>query len=125
VAKILSKVSFFVFSFVCLSLLTTFGTSYADVACTVKVDAVYMTTPGSTNTGVIAVLRNTTGATIAGTTWANNTARNFYVSTQLGNQGLAILLTALSNKTKVAVGISGTAVANSLLTAVAVTQTAQ
>lgn len=126
-AKIYSRISFFVFCFVCLSLFTTYGTSFANVICTVKVESVYMTAGGggTSSSGVVVVLRNTTGVIIPGTTWANNTARSFYVYKPLGNQGLAILLTALSNKTKVTVNIAGTATIGSLIMSVAVTQIAQ
>lgn len=84
-----------------------------------------MSTPTTTHTGVLALLRNTTGATIPATDWANNTMRAFYVSKSLGNQGLALLLTSLSNKTKIIVNISGTAVNGSLLQFIAATQVPQ
>lgn len=118
------KVSAIAFCLVCLMVLSTYGTSYASVKCTVKVESVFMTAPTTTHTGAMVVLKNTTGATIA-STWGNNTLRTFYLSKPLGNQGMAVFLTALSNKTKVTVGIAGTAVANSLINYVAVTQIAQ
>lgn len=83
-----------------------------------------MTTPSATHTGAMVVLRNTTGAAIG--TWANTTTRGFYIAKVLGNQGMAVALTALSNKTKVAVSIAGTtAAAGSLINYIAVTQVAQ
>ena len=126
-AETFSRNSLFVFCFVCLSLFAMYDTSYANVSCTVKVESVYMTagSGGTDSSGVLTVLRNTTGATISGTTWTNNTLRSFYVYKPLGNQGLAILLTALSNKTKVTVNIAGTATTGSLIMNVAVTQLAQ
>ena len=124
-AKTISKVSVVAFCFVCLMVFSTYGTSYANVTCNVKVESVYMTTPATTHTGVMVVLRNTTGATIPTTTWANNTVRSFYVSKPLGNPGMAVLLTALSNKTKVSANIAGTAANGSLIAFVAVTQIPQ
>lgn len=124
-AKKISRISVLTFCFVCLIIFSTSRTSHADVTCQVKVESVYMTTPTTTHTGVLALLRNTTGGTIPTTDWANNTTRAFYLSIPLGNQGLAILLTALSNKTKVTVYISGTAANGSLIQFVAVTQIAQ
>lgn len=121
------KMSVFVLFLVCLSLISMTGTSYANVTCNVKVEAVYMTAGGGgvDSTGVMVNLRNTTGATIPGTTWANNTVRSFFIYKPLGNQGMAIALTALSNKTRVSVNIGGTATSGSLIMYVAVTQIAQ
>ena len=119
-----SKVSLIAFCFTCLMVFSTYGTSYATVICTVKVESVYMTAPSTTHTGALVVLRNTTGAAIA-STWANNTVRRFFLSKPLGNQGMAVLLTALSNKTKVGVNIAGTAVEYSLINYVGVSQVAQ
>lgn len=124
-AKKTLRISAFIFCFVCLMVFLTFQTSRADVTCQVKIESVYMSTPTTTHTGVLALLRNTTGATIPTTDWANNTTRAFYLSPPLGNQGLAILLTALSNRTKVTVFISGTAANGSLIQFVAVTQVPQ
>ena len=122
--RTISKISLVTFCLVCLMVFSTYGTSHAVVRCTVKVESVFMTAPSTTHTGAMVVLKNTTGATIA-STWTNNTTRYFYLSKPLGNQGLAVFLTALSNKTKVTVGIAGTAVNNSLISYVAVTQVAQ
>jgi hypothetical protein len=124
-AKMNSRISALVLCFVCLMVLSTTGTSHAEVICQVKIESVYMSTPTTTHTGVLALLRNTTGATIPATDWANNTMRAFYVSKSLGNQGLALLLTSLSNKTKIIVNISGTAVNGSLLQFIAATQVPQ
>ncbi|MGB5231370.1 MAG: hypothetical protein WBN83_07610 [Desulfoprunum sp.] len=124
-AKMNSRISALVLCFVCLMVLSTTGTSHAEVICQVKIESVYMSTPTTTHTGVLALLRNTTGATIPATDWANNTTRAFYVSKSLGNQGLALLLTSLSNKTKIIVNISGTAVNGSLLQFIAATQVPQ
>jgi len=124
-AKKISKITVLAFCFVCLMIFSTYRISHADVTCQVKIESVYMSTPTTTHTGVLALLRNTTGATIPATDWANNTMRAFYVSKALGNQGLAILLTSLSNKTKITVNISGTAVNGSLLQFVAATQVPQ
>lgn len=122
-ARTISKVSLFAFCCVCLLVFSISGTSHAAVTCTVKVESVYMTTPAATHTGAMVVLKNTTGAAIG--TWANATTRTFYLAKILGNQGMAILLTALSNKTKVTVNIAGTALGGSLINFVAVTQVAQ
>ncbi len=124
-AKKISKVSLIAFCFVCLIVLSTYSKSYANVTCVVKVESVYMVTPATTHTGVLVALRNTTGTTIPTTTWANNTVRSFFVSKPLGNSGLAILLTALSIKTKVTANIAGTADNGSLIAFVAVTQIPQ
>jgi hypothetical protein len=126
-AKTTVKMSLFVFCLVCLSLFSMNGTSYANVTCNVKVEAVYMTAGGGgvNSTGVMVNLRNTTGTTIPGTTWTNNTVRSFFIYKPLGNQGMAIVLTALSNKSSVSANIGGTATPGSLIMYVAVTQTAQ
>lgn len=124
-AKTISRIAVLTFCFVSLMTLSTYRISHANVTCQVKIESVYMATPTTTHTGVLALLRNNTGATIPTTDWANNTTRAFYVSKLLGNQGLAILLTALSNKTKIMVNISGTAVNGSLLQVIAATQIPQ
>ena len=80
---------------------------------------------GADGSGVIVEFVNTTGATIPGTTWANNTWRRFNVYKPLGDQALAILLTALSNKTKVMAYIGGTATPGSLVFRVGATQVPQ
>lgn len=120
-----SKVSVISFCLIWFILLSTYGTSSATVTCTVKIDSVRMTSPTTTYTGALVFLRNTTGSTITGTTWTNNTVRYFYLSKPLGSPGMAVILTALSNKTKVTVSIGGTALSGSLINWVAVTQIPQ
>lgn len=126
-ASITFKMSIFVLCLVFLSLISMTGTSYANVTCNVKVESVYMTAGagGVDSSGVMVNLRNTTGSAIPGTTWANNTVRSFFIYKPLGNQGMAVVLTALSNKTRVLVNIGGTATPGSLILYVAVTQIAQ
>ena len=109
-----------------LALLGVFGASsdaFAVINCRVKISQIWMAAPpNSTTTGAVVELVNITGATIPGTTWANNTWRRFYVGSALGNQGLAILLSALTTKAQVDVFIEGTAEPSSLLTRVGITQ---
>lgn len=124
-ARTISKIFTFALFIACLIVISTYRTSHADVTCQVKIESVYMSTPTDTHTGVLALLRNTTGATIPNTDWSNNTTRAFYLAKPLGNQGLAILLTAISNRTKVTVYILGTAVNGSLIQYVAATQVPQ
>ena len=108
-----------------LALLGVFGASsdaLAVINTQVKVSQIWMAAPpNATTNGVIVELINTTGRTIPGTTWTANSWRRFYVSQAVGNQGLAILLTAHSTQKKVDVFIEGTAAASSLLTRVGIT----
>lgn len=114
---------------ICFSIFATFTTSYANVNATaVAVEQVTMA-PGSggTTSGFYVILKNTSGVTIAGSSpaWTNNTTRGFYLSQPLGNAGLAIVLSALSNKTKVSANIAGTAASGSLIMTIGVTQISQ
>ena len=85
-----------------LALLGVFGASsdaLAVINTQVKVSQIWMAAPpNATTNGVIVELINTTGRTIPGTTWTANSWRRFYVSQAVGNQGLAILLTAHSTQ---------------------------
>lgn len=101
--------------------------SFADVVCRVKVNQVFMapTFSPSDTTGVIVELVNTTGSTIPGTSWTNNSWRRFYLYGPLGNQSLAILLTAMTTKTKVEAWIKGTALPSSLIFRIGGTQEPQ
>lgn len=126
-AKIIRTSSFFACCFGCLFFLADLGTSYANVVCNVKIESAIMNpgAGGADSSGVLVNLRNTTGATIPGTNWANGAVRGFYLYRTLGDQGLAIALTALSTKTEVRANIAGTAAAGSLIMSIGVTQTPQ
>jgi len=119
--KDVSKMCFYAFCWVCLSLFVTCWPAQAaskptGVACTVSTDSVFMTSTGGgpKTSGVMVVLRNDTGATI-GPDWASGTTRPFYLYKTLGNQGMAVFLAAQANKTKVNVTLANTA-AGSLIT---------
>ncbi len=117
------KISSFAFCFCCLFGFSTYGTSHANYVVTVKVEQVLMTASASTTTtGAGVNLRNTTGGAIG--TWAPNAVRRFYLYKPLGDQGLAILLTAISTGTKVLVNIVDVT-DGSLIMYLAATQVAQ
>ncbi|MDD2465524.1 MAG: hypothetical protein PHI97_16120 [Desulfobulbus sp.] len=125
--KLIKNSSFFAFCLVCLSFFTDLGTSHANVICRVKIESAIMIPKAndSNNSGIFVQLKNTTGSTIPGTNWASGTVRGFYLDKSLGDQGLAIALTALSNKTKIRVNISGTATKESIIKSIGVTQAPQ
>ncbi len=72
---------------------------------------------GAGSSGVKVMLKNMTGHTV-GTDWANGTVRMFFLTTDLGDQGLATLLTAMSLNKNVWVRIAGNAEPASLISIV-------
>lgn len=121
----ISKVSSIIFCLIGLIVISTYDTASAGIVCTAKVEYVRMIPPTTTSTGTIVFLKNTSGNTISGTTWTNNTVRYFYLSKPLGTSGMAVILTALSTKTKIGVSIGGTATNSSLIEWVQATQIPQ
>lgn len=69
---------------------------------------------GAGSAGIKVMLKNMTGHTV-GTDWANGTLRMFFLTTDLGDQGLATLLTAMSLGKNVWVRIGGNAEPASLI----------
>ena len=72
---------------------------------------------GAGSDGIKVSLKNKSGHTV-GTDWNNNTERMFFLTDDLGDRGLAILLTAMSLDKPVWVRIAGNAEVNSLISVI-------
>jgi len=107
---------------VSLAIFMVYGLATSSMAADCSKAEVYMigANPGSGGTGSAGIkvaLINRSGATV-GTDWTNNSKRMFYLTQDLGDQGLATLLTAMSLNKPVWVRIVGDAPVNSLISIV-------
>lgn len=103
----------FVVLLVVVGTIALFGSNkaFADVYCTsAAITMIGPVAPSVPAGGALVILRNDSGAAVG--TWAAGTARQFFLSEVIKNQGLAVLLTAFSLDKKVWVSIAGTAAEN-------------
>ena len=104
--------------FVSMMVVTGLATScFATADCSSAQVMMIGTNPGAGgvgSSGIKVSLKNLSGHTV-GTDWLINTNRMFFLTTDLGDQGLATLLTAMSLNKPVWVRIAGNAEPASLI----------